>query len=95
MNNAEHMRLLRKQRERAKMKEAEIVKALKIENIGKMAPKPEPATPTPEEVEEYESRCRIAATEANIPTREEVENNESIPVRDGDERDSEQDKGDA
>lgn len=41
MNNAEHMRLLRKQRERAKMKQAEIVEKLKLENKGKLAPKPD------------------------------------------------------
>ena len=41
MNNAEHMRLLRKQRERAKMKQAEIVEKLKLEDKGKLAPKPE------------------------------------------------------
>ena len=31
MNNAEYMRLLKAQRERAKMKESEVVEALKIE----------------------------------------------------------------
>lgn len=41
MNNAEHMRLLRKQRERAKMKQAEIVEKLKLEDKGKLAPKSE------------------------------------------------------
>lgn len=41
MNNAEHMRLLRKQRERAKMKQAEIVEKLKLEDKGKLAAKPE------------------------------------------------------
>jgi hypothetical protein len=81
MNNAEHMRLLRKQRERAKMREAEIVKALKIEDIGKMAPKPEP-DPEPEPEDKTDDH------------KEDVID-ESIPVRDGDERDSEQDKGDA
>ena len=65
MNNAEHMRLLRKQRERAKMREAEIVEALKLQDIGKMAPKPE-------EVKD-----------------------ESISIRDGEIRDSEQDQSDA
>lgn len=75
MNNAEHMRLLRKQRERAKMKEAEIVKALKLEDIGKMAPKPEPEVIADEHKEDVID--------------------ESIPVRDGDERDSEQNEGNA
>lgn len=77
MNNAEHMRLLRKQRERAKMKEAEIVKALKLEDIGKLAPKPEPE---PE----------VIADEL----KEDV-TDESISVGDGDERDSEQNEGNA
>ena len=47
MNNAEYLRLMKKQRELAKLKESEVIEALKIEEP---AADPEPA----EEIEEVE-----------------------------------------
>lgn len=56
MNNAEYMRLLKAQRERAKMKESEVVEALKIKEhepnyVPETPPAPEPE-PTPEPIQE-------------------------------------------
>lgn len=50
MNNAEYIRLMKKQRERAKMKEAEVVEQLKIED-----PEPETEPDQAEDIQEVEA----------------------------------------
>lgn len=50
MNNAEYIRLMKKQREREKMKEAEIVEQLKIED-----PEPETESDQAEDIQEVEA----------------------------------------
>lgn len=65
MNNAEYLKLMKAQREKAKLKEAEVIEALKIEETPAPDPEPEtlaaepeaepekPAEPADEEVDEY------------------------------------------
>ena len=50
MNNAEYIRLMKKQREREKMKEAEVVEQLKIED-----PEPETDPDQAEDIQEVEA----------------------------------------
>lgn len=63
MNNAEYIRLMKKQRERAKMKEAEVVEQLKVED-------PEPET-------EPDQAGDIQEVEVDVITDRENGDNES------------------
>lgn len=50
MNNAEYIRLMKKQRERAKMKETEVIEQLKVED-----PEPETEPDQAEDIQEVEA----------------------------------------